>query len=202
MEYHLKRLDKNYKCLQSSMKWHTYEGESVNRSQKLVMDIVGFPYVSIGSSTFQLHDSQGSTCACPCSEAGFSNQNGECTWAYYCKNTVLFCVFCGQEYSVERIFIKKCFLFIVGSVYRVKRFTAGWLRFFWWRRGWNEGAEVAETAVKRLLCYGFRRTGKAMGPVYQSWWRICREIKVRPCLNNMIYELYPFVVYLLALFRS
>jgi hypothetical protein len=28
-------------------------------------------------------------------------------------------------------------------------------------------AEVAETAVKRLLCCGFRRTGKAMGQVYQ-----------------------------------
>jgi hypothetical protein len=27
------------------------------------------------------------------------------------------------------------------------------------------GAEVAETTVKRLLCCGFRRTGKAMGRV-------------------------------------
>jgi hypothetical protein len=33
------------------------------------------------------------------------------------------------------------------------------------------GAEVAETC-------GFRRTGKAMGQVYQCWWRICREISV------------------------
>jgi hypothetical protein len=37
---------------------------------------------------------------------------------------------------------------------------------------------VAETTVKKLLCCGFRRTGKAMGQVYQCWWRICREIKV------------------------
>jgi hypothetical protein len=36
----------------------------------------------------------------------------------------------------------------------------------------------AETKVKRLLCCGFRRTGKAMGQVYQCWWRICREINV------------------------
>jgi hypothetical protein len=28
-------------------------------------------------------------------------------------------------------------------------------------------AEVTETKVKRLLCCGFRRTGKAMGQVYQ-----------------------------------
>jgi hypothetical protein len=39
-------------------------------------------------------------------------------------------------------------------------------------------AEVAETTVKRLLCCGFRRTGKAMGQAYQSWWKICREINI------------------------
>jgi hypothetical protein len=37
---------------------------------------------------------------------------------------------------------------------------------------------VAEKRVKRLLLCGFRRTGKAMGQVYQCWWRICREINV------------------------
>jgi hypothetical protein len=37
---------------------------------------------------------------------------------------------------------------------------------------------VTETTVKRLLCCGFRRTGKAMGHVYQCWRRICREINV------------------------
>jgi transposase len=34
----------------------------------------------------------------------------------------------------------------------------------------RSGAEVAETTDKRLLCCGFRRTGKAMGQVYQCWW--------------------------------
>jgi hypothetical protein len=29
--------------------------------------------------------------------------------------------------------------------------------------------EVAQTTVKRLLCCGFRRTGKATGQVYQCW---------------------------------
>jgi hypothetical protein len=33
--------------------------------------------------------------------------------------------FYGQKDSVRRIFIKKCFLFTVGSVCRVKRFTTG-----------------------------------------------------------------------------
>jgi hypothetical protein len=39
-------------------------------------------------------------------------------------------------------------------------------------------AEMAETTVKRLQCCGFRRIGKAMGQVYQWWWKICREINV------------------------
>jgi hypothetical protein len=84
-----------------------------------------------------------------------------------------------QKDSMQRIFIKKCFLFTVRSVCRVKQFTTGWQTFRWWWRGWNEGAEVAETAV-RLLCCGFRRSGKAMRQVYQCWWRICREINVYP----------------------
>jgi hypothetical protein len=65
----------------------------------------------------------------------------------------------------------------VGNVCGVKQFTTGWQTFLW-RRCWNGGAEVAETTVKRLLCCGFRRTGKAMGQVYQCWWRICRDINV------------------------
>jgi hypothetical protein len=39
------------------------------------------------------------------------------------RSLVLF--FCGQKNSIQRILIKKCFLFTVGSVYRVKRFTTG-----------------------------------------------------------------------------
>jgi hypothetical protein len=34
-------------------------------------------------------------------------------------------LFCGQKGSLRRIFIEKCFLFTVGSVSRVKRFTDG-----------------------------------------------------------------------------
>jgi hypothetical protein len=33
--------------------------------------------------------------------------------------------FCGQNDSMQRILIKKCFLFTEGSVCRVKRFTTG-----------------------------------------------------------------------------
>jgi hypothetical protein len=50
------------------------------------------------------------------------------------------------------------------------------------------GVEVAEAAVKILECCGLRRTGKAMGRVYQCWWRICGEINVFSRLEcNMFY---------------
>jgi hypothetical protein len=50
---------------------------------------------------------------------------------------------------------------------------------------------------------GFRRTGKAMGQVYQCWWRICRGIKVIPRFRyHMFYVLYLFVAYLLILPRN
>jgi hypothetical protein len=48
-----------------------------NGSKAAVMDVVGFLYVSLGSSTVQLHDSLGSKRACACSETGFSSLNGD-----------------------------------------------------------------------------------------------------------------------------
>jgi hypothetical protein len=163
------------------------------------MDVRGF-CVSLGSSTVQLHDSVGSRRACACSEAGFNIQNGDRARGYTTEEQRSFVRFCGQKDSTQRIFIKKCYLFTVGSVWRVKRFTTGWQTFPWWRRGWNGGAEVAETAAKRLLCCVFRRTDKAMGQVYQCWWRICREVNVFSRFEYYIfYVLYPFVNCLLTL---
>jgi hypothetical protein len=49
--------------------------------------------------------------------------------------------FCGQMDSVKIIFIKKCFLFMVGSVSRVNRFTTGRLIF--------ADDEEVETEVRR-----------------------------------------------------
>jgi hypothetical protein len=88
------------------------------------MDVIGFLCVSLGSSTVQLHDSLGSRCACAYSEACFSSQNGdlleECITEEQCS-VVRF--FCGQNDSVQRIFIKKCFMFMLGSGYGGKRFV-------------------------------------------------------------------------------
>jgi hypothetical protein len=168
------------------------------------MDVIGFLCVSLGSSTVQLHDSLGSRRAWTCSDSGFSSQNGDRTWGvvYITQDQRSVVLFCGQKDTMQRIFIKEYFLFTMGSLCRVKRFTAGWQTFRWWRRGWNGGAEVAETTVRRLLCCRFWHTGKAMGQVYQCWWRICREINVFSRFEyHTFYVLYPFVTYLLTLPR-
>jgi hypothetical protein len=49
---------------------------------------------------------------------------------------------------------------------------------------------VAETTVKIILCCGFRHTGKAMGQVYQCWWRICIGIDVFPGSNITCFIFY------------
>jgi hypothetical protein len=136
-----------------------------NGSKTAVMDVIGLLCASLGSSTVLLHDTLGSRRACACSEAGFSSHNGD-NEAYTTE----------EQRSVVRFFLwakvlsakdihKEIFLFTVGSVYRVKRLTAWWHTFRWWWKGWNGGAEVAETTVTPLLYCGFRRTGNAMGHV-------------------------------------
>jgi hypothetical protein len=51
--------------------------------------------------------------------------------------------FCGQKDSMQRIFIKKCILFTVGSIYRVKRFYLDGTRF--------ADDEKVETEVRNWL---------------------------------------------------
>jgi hypothetical protein len=64
-------------------------------------------------------------------------------------------------------------------------------------------SEVAEITVKRLLCCGFRRTGKPMEQVYQCCWRTCREINVfRRIDYHMFYVLYQFVTHFMTLPRN
>jgi hypothetical protein len=62
-----------------------------------------------------------------------------------------------------------------------------------WVEKFSQGR--SKVAVKRLLCYGFRRTGKAMGQVYQ-----CREINVLSMFEyHMFHFSYQFVTYLLSI---
>jgi hypothetical protein len=108
--------------------------------------------------------------------------------------------FCGQKDSMQRILVKKCFLFTVGNVSHVKGFTTRLRNSFQDVRNVADdaGAEVAETTVKRLLCCGFRRASTAAEQVYQCWWRICREMFSPRFEYNIFYVLYPFVTYLLT----
>jgi hypothetical protein len=61
------------------------------------------------------------------------------------------------------------------------------------------GAEVAERSQK-LTCCGFRRTGKAMGQVYQM---LMEDMQRNKCFSRLeyrvFYVLYPFVTYLLTI---
>jgi hypothetical protein len=62
------------------------------------------------------------------------------------------------------------------------------------------GMEVAKITAKKLLCCGFQRAGKAMGQVYQFWWRIYQEINVLSMLEyHTFYVLYLSVTCLLTL---
>jgi hypothetical protein len=112
------------------------------------------------------------------------------------KSSELLCAFCWQKYSMQRIFIKKCFLLTVGSVCREKRFAIG-LRNF--PEDFRESQMTPDKVRKWLRqqsddlydAGGSRRTGKAMGQVYQCWRRICREINVFfPVSNITCFQLY------------
>jgi hypothetical protein len=47
-----------------------------NGSKTDLMEVIGFQYVSLGSSTVQFYVSPGSRRACAYPDAGFSSQNG------------------------------------------------------------------------------------------------------------------------------
>jgi hypothetical protein len=93
-------------------------------SKTVAMDVRGFLCVSLCSSRVQRYDSLGRRCACACSEAGFSCQNGDSVWDVYYRRAEMYYAFFGvQNDSMQRIFINKCFLFTVESVCRVKHST-------------------------------------------------------------------------------
>jgi hypothetical protein len=90
-----------------------------NGSKTAVMEVVlvSLLCVPLGSSTVQLHDSRDSRRACENSEVGFMLEG------ILPKSRVLLCVLCRQKDSMQRIFVNKCFLFMAGSVSRVKRYN-------------------------------------------------------------------------------
>jgi hypothetical protein len=106
--------------------------------------------------------------------------------------------FCGQKDSVQRIFIRKCFLFTVGSVYRVKRFTTG-LR--------NSLKDVRKSQMMKWRC-GIGCDNSQKTPMLrfsmpwqrdQCWWRICPEINV---FFQVEYRIFLYFISLCDLFTD
>jgi hypothetical protein len=83
-----------------------------------------------------------------------------------------------QKDLMQRISIKKCFLFRVGSVCRAKPFRAGSRNSLMDLR---KSQMMKRSCVsdwgncQKILCCGFLRVGKEMKQVYR-WWKICREV--------------------------
>jgi hypothetical protein len=164
------------------------------------MDVIDFLCVSLGSSTVQLHDSVGSRSACACSEDGFNSQNATVLEDCTIEDERPFTLFCGQKDSLQRIFIKKCFLFKVGSVCRVRRFTT---------RSRNSLTEVRKSQmmpeqVRKCL----RQQSKtSMLWVSMHWYSGGTSVSmlVEDMSRNkyfsqvqISYVLYPFLTYLLT----
>jgi hypothetical protein len=168
------------------------------------MDVIGFLCVSLGSSRVQLHDSLDSRHPCGCSEAGFSSQNGDRPWRVYYRRAAFSCAFSLWAKGLNAKDINKEIVPVYGEKCLLGKEVHNWVEKFSQGESQmmsDQSAEVAEITVKRLLCCGSRRTGKAKGQVYQCWWRICREINVLFTFEyHMFYVLYPFVtIYWLSL---
>jgi hypothetical protein len=140
------------------------------------MDVIGFLCVSLGSSTVQLHDSLGSRHACTCSEASFSSQNCDRAWGEYYRRAEFCCAFFMQQDSTQRIFIKQCILFMLGSVCCVVAWSGSQL-------GWeilSRSFESCRWCLTRSPCWDCNRSNCAADRRVDSSWL---EDKDRQCSN-------------------
>jgi hypothetical protein len=152
------------------------------------MDIIGFLYASLSSSTVQLHGSLGSRCSCACAEAGFSSQNGDRAWGVYYQRAAFFNVKDSHK-EMFPVYGGKCLSCKMVHNW-FEKFPQGRLKVA--DDAW-QGVEMAETTIKRLLCCRFRHTVKVMGQVYQCWWRMCQEINV---FSRFEYQMFSFYSHL------
>jgi hypothetical protein len=96
---------------------------------------------------------------------------------------------------MQRIIIKKCFLFTVTIVCRLKRFTTesrNSLNFIRKSQKMKRCCGSGWDNSQKIICCGFRRTDKATRQVYQCWWKTCREINV----FFFSFEYHLFYIYL------
>jgi hypothetical protein len=134
----------------------------------------------------------------------FHSQNGDRTWGVCYRKAAFSCAFLWAKGLSAKDIHKEVFHVYDGKCLSRKA-VHNWVEKF--SQGRSKvaddarlDAEVAETTIKRLLCCGFRRTGKAMGQMYHCWWRVCRDINVFSRFEyRMCGVLRPFVTYLLTL---
>jgi hypothetical protein len=94
------------------------------------MDVIGFPFVSLGSSTVQLRDNLDSRRACAYSGPVLVVKMA--TMIEVCTNEEqrLLCGFCGQKDVVQRIFIKEFFpVYGRKSLSHKAGHSSGWQTF-------------------------------------------------------------------------
>jgi hypothetical protein len=161
------------------------------------MDVIGFLCVSLGGSTFQLRGSLGSKRPCAVLEVDCSSQNGDRAWGHTTEeqrsvlrflrarglsakdiHKDMFPAYGGKCLSHKAV--HNCVENVSLMTKRLKQRC---------RSGWD--------AVKRLVCCGFRRTGKAMGQVYQCCGGYVKKYMFFSRFEyHIFYVLYPFVTYL------
>jgi hypothetical protein len=168
------------------------------------MDVISFLCVPIGSSTVQIHDSLDSRRARPCSEASFSSQNDDCAWVCY-RRAAFYCAFlCGQKDSLQRIFIRKFFLFTVESVCRVKRFRTGSINSL---KDVRKSQMMPDQVRKWLRQQSKDFYGVGLDALLKRWNKcvnVCggyveKNVFFFRFESHIFYVLYPFVTYLLTL---
>jgi hypothetical protein len=147
---------------------------STNGSKTVVMDIIGFLYVSLGSRCVCVHVQRFVSVVKMVTtvlEEYISEEQHSLTCLLLAK-------------GLNANYIHKEMLPIYGGkCLSHKEFTAGYLKttlvanilLMTKRLKQRYGNGRVKT---RLLCYEFWHTGKAMGHVYQCWQRICWEINV------------------------
>jgi hypothetical protein len=99
--------------------------------------------------------------------------------------------FCGQKDTMQRIFIKKCFLFMVGSVCRVKRFTTlsrNSLKDV--RMSQMMSDQVLRQQLKDFYAAGFDALVKRCD---NCCLRICLEKMFCPCSNIIYFMFYTYL---------
>jgi hypothetical protein len=117
------------------------------------MYVIGFLYVSLGSSTVQLHGSVGSRRACACSEAGFNSQNRDRSWRCTIEDH-------RSVVLIAKDINKYIFRFTVHNW--VEELSQGSSKVTDDARpAWGSGSDNSQ----KTSMQGFQSTGKAMGQV-------------------------------------